>query len=201
MNNNFFGFDIGAIADELYDKSKLGGIVVPDFLSTGLRECLLAEVTKLSYKEAPKRYGRAYQELSCSELEAGAIHDFPAICLLRETVLPSYEQIALRAHFENRLMLNSVVVNRFERGSTGITPHRDENKYINVIYIFVISGEAAFYVCTDRKKSCVEELPAMPGSLILLRAQRNANEKGRPMHAVGPVTKERHTISFRDYAK
>ena len=193
--------DITAIVTDLYDPLKPGALAVPDILDTEFRKQLLDEIKLLHYDESPRHYGHADQEVShCVVRDTSRL---PLIHSLNNQYSEVYERIAEQAGFTSDL--NSLIVHKFCKGAMGIGPHRDESKYRNLISVFVIDGEAPFYVCSGREKTDSGivalnpvKLDASPGSLILLRAPRNIGEKAlRPMHYVGDVTKERYTIGLR----
>jgi hypothetical protein len=52
--------------------------------------------------------------------------------------------------FEMALNFNSMVLQRYEEGTLGITPHKDGLSYINLVCVVVIGGWGSFYVCSDR---------------------------------------------------
>ncbi len=52
--------------------------------------------------------------------------------------------------FEFALDLNSLELLKYEAGSIGITPHRDNFRYKNLICVFMIGGRGKFYTCSDR---------------------------------------------------
>jgi hypothetical protein len=87
-----------------------------------------------------------------------------------------------------------VAVQKYPQGSIGLTLHRDESRYVNLISIFVLKGEAPFLVSLDRDLSCPIATHTRAGDLVLLRAPRgmeNVTEKRlRPFHAVGQVLEE-----------
>jgi len=65
--------------------------------------------------------------------------------------------------FENPLLFNATVLQKYEKGSIGITPHRDSLRYINLVCIFIISGQGKFFVCSNRLGSDAVELDATVG--------------------------------------
>jgi len=127
------------------------------------------------------------------EFENERRKDFENVFLLRD----SYELLVRESGFQD-IKFNSVSFQKYKEGSIGITPHRDGLKYINLISVFVLGGEAPFYICKDREGTDKTYLGSSPGSLILLRAPRKPEEKDfRPLHSVGRVGKERYTIGLR----
>ncbi len=104
--------------------------------------------------------------------------------------------------FETPLSFNSMVLQRYEKGSLGITPHKDGLSYINLISIFVIGGRGRFYLCSDRSGAGAIEIDASPGNVILMRAPglMGTGSKERPFHYVTDIEETRYTFGLRQKA-
>ena len=100
--------------------------------------------------------------------------------------------------FETALNFNSMVLQRYEEGSLGITPHKDGLSYINLVCVFVIGGRGRFYVCSDRSGRDAKEVDASPGNVILMRAPGLFGaEDNRPFHYVTEIEETRYTFGLR----
>lgn len=100
--------------------------------------------------------------------------------------------------FETALGFNSMVLQRYEEGSLGITPHKDGLRYINLVYVFIIGGRGRFYVCSDRSGRDAREVDASPGNVILMRAPGLFGaEDNRPFHYVSEIEETRYTFGLR----
>ncbi len=100
--------------------------------------------------------------------------------------------------FEMALSFNSMVLQRYEEGSIGITPHKDGLSYINLVCVFVIGGQGSFYVCSDRSGNDSIEIDASPGNVILIRAPGFlGSEDERPFHYVTDIREPRYTFGLR----
>lgn len=100
--------------------------------------------------------------------------------------------------FETALSFNSVVLQRYEEGSLGITPHKDGLRYINLVCVFVIGGRGRFYICSDRSGRDAKEVDASPGDVILMRAPGLFGAKdNRPFHYVTEIQETRYTFGLR----
>ncbi|MFQ5775593.1 MAG: hypothetical protein ACE5GS_13820 [Kiloniellaceae bacterium] len=95
------------------------------------------------------------------------------------------------------LRFNDLIVQRYPRGSFGITPHRDHVRYEGLVAILPLSGAARFFVCADRAGREAREVPAPPGSLLLLRAPGFAGRRDRPFHFLRDVTRRRVSLGLR----
>ncbi len=98
---------------------------------------------------------------------------------------------------KTRLNLNSMSLQRYEKDSIGITPHRDGLRYINLVCIFIIGGKGRFFVCSDRSGTNAKEIRASPGSVILMRAPGFLGSKERPFHFVTDIREARYACGLR----
>lgn len=100
--------------------------------------------------------------------------------------------------FETALNFNSMVLQRYEEGSIGITPHKDGLSYINLVCVFVIGGRGRFYVCSDRSGRDTKEVDASPCNVILMRAPGLFGaEDNRPFHYITEIQETRYTFGLR----
>ena len=104
--------------------------------------------------------------------------------------------------FETALNFNSMVLQRYEKGSIGITPHRDGLSYVNLVCVFVIGGRGRFYVCSDRSGRDAKEIDAAAGNVILMRAPGLFGpEDSRPFHYVADIKETRYSLGLRQTAR
>jgi hypothetical protein len=99
--------------------------------------------------------------------------------------------------FSSRLDLNACVLQRYQPGSIGITPHRDGLRFVNLVCIFVIAGRGRFYVCADRAGNAPQEISAPPGNVVLMRAPGFLAACERPFHYVAEIKNTRLTFALR----
>ena len=99
--------------------------------------------------------------------------------------------------FTTQPVFNSMVLQKYESGSLGITPHRDGRSYINLICVFVIAGRGRFYVCADRMGNNPHEIDASPGRVIMLRAPGFRGSDSQPFHYVTDIPETRYTFGLR----
>lgn len=116
-----------------------------------------------------------------------AFQNFLNVCLSEAAIYP----------FETRLQFNSMILQKYHKGSTGITPHRDGLRYVNLVCIFIISGEGRFYICPDRSGSGSREVAASPGDVVLLKAPGFLGSRDRPFHYVADIQTVRYTLGLR----
>jgi len=100
--------------------------------------------------------------------------------------------------FRTALSFDSMVLQRYEENSIGITPHKDGLRFVNLVCVFVIGGQGRFYVCSDRSGSDAREIDASPGNVILMRAPGLfSSEDNRPFHYVTDIRETRYTFGLR----
>ncbi len=99
------------------------------------------------------------------------------------------------------LHLNDLVVQRYPKGSLGITAHRDHLRYQNLVALVTLSGAARFRLCDDRAGRGARELPCPPGSLLLMRAPGFGGQGDRPFHFLDRVTRSRLSLGLRHDAR
>lgn len=92
---------------------------------------------------------------------------------------------------------NDLIVQRYAPGGLGITAHRDHLRYEGLIAVIPLSGAARFFVCADRGGHAAREVPAPPGSLVLMRGPGYAGRRDRPFHFVQDVTRRRLSLGLR----
>ncbi len=95
------------------------------------------------------------------------------------------------------LRFNDLILQRYELGSRGITPHRDHVRYVGLVAIVVLSGSARFFVCADRTAHDAHEVPAPPGHLLLMRAPGFHGRRDRPFHFLTDVKARRYAFAVR----
>ncbi len=101
--------------------------------------------------------------------------------------------------------LNAMVVQKYEPGSIGITPHKDGKRYKNLVCIFVLAGKGKFCICSDRAGNYPIEIDASPGNVLLMRApgfygveNRLAEiDEIRPFHFIADIQSQRYTFALR----
>jgi len=187
--------DLDCIATELYDLTKPGCIAVNDFIFLDFRQALWAEVKNGPFSKQQNVYKNAEQDLSIFFVDPKQ-NPYTHLALLHALYQHAYYTLAKKAGFQEKTR-SRIAVHKYDQGSIGITPHKDERKYLNMISIFILAGKAPFSLYKSRQEK-IGELDAQPGSLILLRAPRSKTEDGRPMHSIGPVLEERYSICFRE---
>jgi hypothetical protein len=103
--------------------------------------------------------------------------------------------------FETPLNFNSMVLQRYENGSLGITPHRDGLSYINLVCVFNIGGRGRFFICSDRSGRDAREIDSSPGNVVFMRAPGFFGSKDRSYHFVTDIQETRYTFGLRQKSR
>ncbi len=92
---------------------------------------------------------------------------------------------------------NDLVVQRYPKGSRGITAHRDHTRYQGLVALVTLAGTARFFICAERSGRGAREVPCPPGDLLLMRAPGFSGRRDRPFHLLRDVTQARLTLGLR----
>ena len=187
-------------ASILKDLSSLGATSIR-LLDEDFRVALLKEAQDYTYEPEDEIVGSGGRVV---RQQLSSFEDFPedsAYILLKNSFQDLLEErfAWLGTYpFEMALGFNSMVLQRYEEGSIGITPHRDGLSYINLVCVFVIGGQGSFYVCSDRSGNDSIEIDASPGNVIFMRAPGFlGSEDNRPFHYVTDIREPRYTFGLR----
>lgn len=187
-------------ASILKDLSSLGATSIR-LLDEDFRVALLKEAQDYTYEpedEIVGSGGRVVRQQLSSFEDFSEDSDY---ILLKNSFQDLLEERLARLEtypFEMALGFNSMVLQRYEEGSIGITPHRDGLSYINLVCVFVIGGQGSFYVCSDRSGNDSIEIDASPGNVIFMRAPGFlGSEDNRPFHYVTDIREPRYTFGLR----
>jgi len=208
---NIEKIDVEQIVKELFDFNNLGALSIQDVLTQEAKKELLEGIYSANplFWQVPRDIGgKVIQEMKTIYVErvTNHINKFPLFkdCInkLHEEYSKLYLQISKAAQFAKQ-NCNSIGIHHYPIGSVGITPHQDYKADLNLIASFVVTGDAPFFVCANRKKAFAKRIDSSPGSVIFMRAARCEEEQPmRPFHyLVGPMAKDRYAILIRTRAK
>jgi alkylated DNA repair dioxygenase AlkB len=169
-------------------------------LDGAARRRLTAATAHLSFRPARPVVGEGatavYQEFEiCMPIPTGSLfHDVAAALeALVNQALACLPAPPITSPFR----FNDAVVQRYERGALGITAHRDHRRYRGLIVVIPLSGAARFFVSADRAGQAAREIPAPPGSIVLMRGPGYAGRTDRPFHFVRDVGRRRLSLGLR----
>jgi len=168
------------------------------------RAPLLAAARALSYRRATAVTGteqaRVYQDffLTTALAPDDLFHRYAArLTALLKAGAALLDPSPLGPGFE----LNDLILQRYEAGSAGITPHRDHLRYRELVALVALSGGARFLITADRAGSEPRGLAIAPGSLLLMLAPGFAGCRERPFHALDRIESERYSLGLRYVAE
>jgi hypothetical protein len=189
-------FDIHWIVQSLLSQS----VVSVPLLEEAVRLELLQEALNYSYvREAGvvgtgdrvvKQEYSSFETFPSSSLYIRLMGEFQTLMDEALTDLTDYP-------FTVPLQFNSMVLQRYEPGQLGITPHRDSYSAINLICIFNISGQGQLYLCADRMGTHSFEIDTTPGNVVFLRAPGFLESDQRPFHYITNIQSTRYSFGLR----
>lgn len=180
----------------IHQKLVTNGAVSIPFLTAEERSALSEEAKKLEYIKQPEQaFGGIVREevASCSVKDEGSLFFQTADRVARFVT----ELCSVTGQGFPQFPKPHVALQKYEAGSLGITPHRDEKKYGLVIAIIPLVGKGDLSTCDDRAGNNPHKQDTAPGNLVLLRAPGYAGMHVRPMHVVNNITEERIVLGVR----
>jgi len=188
-------FDITDVICELVEHGAVSLPMIPEIR----RGELLDEAQTYTYEDQPEIVGGGLvrEELS-------SVTEFPDNSLFwrlkndfTELFTRKISTLKVKDLFSTSLLFNDMSLQRYRVGSIGITPHKDGKSRINLICVFILTGQAEFAICDDRSGSNARFLDTMAGNLIILRGPGFLNSEVQPFHFVRNITHERIVFGLR----
>ncbi len=188
--------DMGAVVDAMRET---GAASVPLLRDDG-REMLLAAALRGIYRTSREIVGSGEnivrQGMDCCAVfpDDSPFHGFTAAFqALVEHALAGLGDDP----FATPLKFDDLMLQRYDAGSIGITPHRDSAGYINVACLFTLAGDARLYLCADRAGSGKREIDHAPGTVVFLRAPGFLGSDERPFHTITEIGVGRVSFGLR----
>ena len=185
---------------EIVARLRADGAVAVPVLRPAYRTELLAEAARHPYRRGREEIGSGDRLVRqgldyCDELDAhgrlsalvGRVQAFLEVGFRRLPVYP----------FATPLQLHEPMLQHYRPGSIGITPHRDQANYINLVAVIVLGGGGQFFVCTDRQGTGLREIAAAPGDMVLLRCPGFTGAEQRVFHGVRDIAEARYSLGLR----
>lgn len=188
--------DLARIVAELDDT---GAVAIP-LLDDTFRAALLDAARAARFRPARPLVGKG-ERLVRQRMEV--CEHFPTNSIFRvlTEAFQSLWDVALADTatnpFEGRLVFNDLMLQRYEVGEVGITPHRDRTAYRNLVCLFILEGRGRFFVCDDRIGSGAREIPHDAGDVLLMRAPGFRASDERPFHFVRDIRSPRYIFGLR----
>lgn len=158
-----------------------------------VRDQLATELVNGPYEPVEPVIGPVRQEAESFLVPFGTLGRYAVLASVCDELVTQ-----VCAHGMPEWVPNEVAVQRYQPGSLGITPHRDQRRYTQLVAVITVTGSAPFTLCHNRAGDPIRTWQADAGSLVLLRGPGLAGEDGRPMHLVGgPTGAPRTSIGIR----
>jgi hypothetical protein len=187
--------------DRILEELSSVGATSIRFLEEDFRVALLEEAEGYTYQPEDEIVGSGARVVRQQVSSFDSFPEDSGYVLLKNSFQHLLEQRLAQVGtypFETALGFNSMVLQRYEEGSLGISPHKDGLSYINLVCVFVIGGRGSFYICSDRSGKDTIEIDASPGNVILMRAPGLFGaEDNRPFHYVTEIEETRYTFGLR----
>lgn len=191
--------DVPRMAAALAETAARDGAFLP-LLDEAARLDLLRSTEGLRYRPARPLVGPAGREvrqdfeLTMTIPEPHPLRDLAGA--LTDLILRAAATLAPNP-LPQGLLLNDLIVQRYHAGSAGITPHRDHIRYVGLVALVTLEGQARFLLCDDRGGANPRPIGLAPGGLTLMRAPGFAGRHDRPFHCVIEVTEPRVSLGLR----
>jgi hypothetical protein len=146
---------------------------------------LVAELGSGPYRPVTPVIGQVRQQAEAFEVPVEQLPSrYPVLADLCDELVGQVQR-----HGVPEWVPNEVAIQRYQPGSLGITPHRDQRRFAQLVAVVTIAGSAPFTLCRNRSGDPIQTWQANEGSLVLLRGTGLAGDpNGRPMHLVrGPT--------------
>lgn len=176
-----------------------GAAFISNALHQPFDKRLQHEIETGPFAPVPERIGKVTQEVDSFLVRGAAFEAFPLMEELMQELVAGVKHEGKGLKGVTTWKPNLVIVQRYQPGALGITPHMDGKRFSKLVAILTTKGSAAFTICRNRKGDILDEQQVKAGSLVLLRAPGFAGtEDGRPFHMVeGPTSGERYSVAFR----
>lgn len=192
------------LAEALGEVGQYGACRIAEALTSDARHDLRVALERLDFERASQRVGKVLQDFDLLAIKLGASPENPALVPL-VALAEAYEaMLRTKALFLDEpwlvdFVLTDIHVQRYSRGSAGISPHRDSRRFIKLISIFSLGSPAEFRLFRDRRGPPLIRYQLNCGDLLLLRAPGFAQQPSAgPLHSVlGPTDDVRYSVTLR----
>ena len=185
---------------ELLDRLEREDAIAVPALTAEYRAWLLEEARAARFREARPVVGRGDRLVR----QRMAVHDgfgpdsrFRDLTRHYQAIWDEWLASMTSSPFESRLVFNDLMLQVYEPGETGITPHMDRTSYRNLICLFVLEGRGRFGICEDRSGRGARIITHKPGDVVLTRAPGFRDSDHRPFHFLDRITERRYVFGLR----
>ena len=186
--------------DEILHRLEREDAIAVPALTPEYRAWLMDEARAAPFREARPLVGRAERLVR----QRMGVHDgfgpdsrFHDLTDRYQAVWDGWLASVTPCPFESPLVFNDLMLQVYEPGETGITPHMDRTAYRNLICLFVLEGRGRFGVCEDRSGRGSQVIAHEPGDVVLTRAPGFRGSDHRPFHFLDCITERRYVFGLR----
>ena len=167
-------------------------------LADEFRKALLDEAKQYPLRAARNTVGKGANQVSQDMLLQDQLRSEGLFVRLTNLFQELFDKsLDSNFYFEDRVVFNDLIIQKYEAGSGGITPHLDRTDYRHLICLFVLSGHGRFYISEDRQKKNQIEILNFPGDVILMPGPGFKGLEKRPFHYLEDITEERWVFGLR----
>ena len=185
---------------EILDRLEREDAIALPALRAGYRAWLLEEARAAPFRDARPVVGRGERLVR----QRMGVHDgfgpdsrFRDLTRHYQALWDGWLAAATPCPFESRLVFNDLMLQVYEPGEVGITPHMDRTAYRNLICLFVLEGRGRFGICEDRSGRGARIIDHEPGDVVLTRAPGFRGSARRPFHFLDRITERRFVFGLR----
>ena len=185
---------------EILDRLEQEDAIAVPALTPAYRAWLMEEARAAPFREARPLVGRGERLVR----QRMGVHDgfgtdsrFRDLTRHYQVLWDGWIAAQTSCPFESPLVFNDLMLQVYEPGETGITPHMDRTAYRNLICLFVLEGRGRFGVCEDRSGRDARIIAHAPGDVVLTRAPGFRGSDHRPFHFLDRITERRFVFGLR----
>ena len=179
-----------------------GGWFIPKVIDDFTRHSMLVELETQYLEVQPERIGKHQVKQSFSA--TATFNSDSLFTEVADNLSGALEHWFIEdgvSPFVTPLAFTDLVVQRYPKGDTGISPHRDGKSFINLIAVLVLEGEGSFRFCEDRSGTNPRLIRNEPGDLIVMRGVGFCGTAHQPFHFVDNIRTRRTTFGMRQKLK
>ena len=197
MDSRCFKISAQHLTGALRLLQRVRAISVP-ILTEEFRQILLEEALTYPLRYINNTIGSGENEVKQEMFLQGQLDEQGAFGqLVSEFQTLFNASIASENWFDGEVVFNDWMIQKYEPGCIGITPHRDRTDYRHMICLFVLSGHGRFGISEDRGRSKAVEVANLPGDVILMPGPGFRWMENRPFHFLEEITEERWVFGLR----
>ena len=197
MDSRCFKISAQHLTGALRLLQRVRAISVP-ILTDEFRQILLEEALTYPLRYINNTIGSGENEVKQEMFLQGQLDEQGAFGqLVSEFQTLFNASIAGENWFEGEVVFNDWMIQKYEPGCIGITPHRDRTDYRHMICLFVLSGHGRFGISDDRARTHAVEVANLPGDVILMPGPGFRWMESRPFHFLEEITAERWVFGLR----